>query len=159
MASHGVPAEVLRGSTPSLGHADTRLDEYRPGVYVFNDAQQWESGSCVPDQIALSCHARVVSRHHDRVVLDSGSKVLGADRASYATGYGRLLDDPDARVIGLSEHHAVVTAPVLPNLGSIVRVVPNHVCNAVNLADELCLVDAAARVVDVWPVAARGCNR
>jgi len=160
MASHGVPARVLSGgSTPSLGHVDARLDEYRPGVYVFNDAQQWELGSCAPEQIALTCHARVVSRHGDRVVVDSGSKVLGADRASYATGYGRLLDDPDARVVALSEHHAVVTAPVLPILGSIVRVVPNHVCSAVNLADELCVVDAAARVVDVWPVAARGRNQ
>jgi len=160
MAAHGVPARVLSGgSTPSLRHADPRLDEYRPGVYVFNDAQQWELDSCAPEQIALTCHARVVSAHHDRVVLDSGSKVLGADRASYATGYGRLLDHPDARIVGLSEHHAVVTAPVLPSLGNAVRVVPNHVCNAVNLADELCVVDGAARLVDVWPVAARGRNR
>ena len=56
-----------------------------------------------------------------------------------APGCGRLLDHPDARIVLLSEHHAVVDwagAP-LPPLGSRVRVVPNHVCTAVNLADEL----------------------
>jgi len=37
------------------------------------------------------------------------------------------------------------------------RVVPNHVCNAVNLADELVVVRGAT-VTDVWPVAARGAN-
>lgn len=155
----GVPDPQLSGgSTPSLACADHRLDEYRPGVYVFNDAQQWELGTCTQDQIALTCHARVVSRHADRVVLDAGSKVLGADRAPYASGAGRLLDDPQARIVQLSEHHAVVTASRLPGLGSIVRVVPNHVCNAVNLADRLHLVHADGRREGVWPVAARGQN-
>jgi D-serine deaminase-like pyridoxal phosphate-dependent protein len=99
--------------------------------------------------------ATVVSRAGGRVVLDAGSKVLGADRASYASGYGRLLDHPGARVTQLSEHHAVVAwddSPP-PALGSRVRVVPNHVCSAVNLADGLVLTDG-----DVWPVAARGAN-
>ena len=160
MAAAGVaPTQLSGGSTPTLAFADSRLTEYRPGVYVFNDAQQWELGTCTQQQIALTCHARVVSRHSDRVVLDSGSKVLGADRAPYATGAGRLLDDPDARIVQLSEHHAVVTAPVLPALGSIVRVVPNHVCNAVNLADEVRLTGAGGRTVGRWAVAARGRNR
>lgn len=159
LRSAGVPDPLLSGgSTPSLAFADDRLSEYRPGVYVFNDAQQWELGTCTPERIALTCHARVVSRHADRVVLDAGSKVLGADRAPYATGAGRLLDDPDARIVQLSEHHAVVTAPVRPALGSIVRVVPNHVCNAVNLADRLHLAYADGRGAGAWAVAARGQN-
>ena len=81
----------------------------------------------------------MVSHAGGRAVLDAGSKVLGADRAPYATGFGRLLDHPDARIVALSEHHAVADlggAP-LPRLGETVRVVPNHVCAAVNLADEL----------------------
>lgn len=157
-AGVGAP-ELSGGSTPSLAHADPRLSEYRPGVYVFNDAQQWELGGCVAEQIALTCHARVVSRSGGRAVLDAGSKVLGADRAPYASGYGRLLDDPDARIVQLSEHHAVVAAPRLPRLGSVVRVVPNHVCNAVNLNAELVVVDGSGAEVASWPVAARGANR
>jgi D-serine deaminase-like pyridoxal phosphate-dependent protein len=89
-------------------------------------------------------------------VLDAGSKALGADRAAYATGFGRLPAHPDARIVLLSEHHAVAdlgTEP-LPPIGSQVDVVPNHVCNAVNLTDRLYVDDAGE--VGAWPVVARG---
>lgn len=153
------PRVVSGGSTPSIEFADTGVvTELRPGVYVFGDAQQWELGSARPDAIALTAHASVVSHAGGRAVLDAGSKVLGADRAGYATGFGRLLDHPDARVVILSEHHAVVdlAGGELPALGSVVRVVPNHVCNAVNLVDSLVVGDPAAGVT--WAVAARGRN-
>ena len=152
------PRVISGGSTPSLAATGPGLTESRPGVYVVNDAQQWELGSCAPEDIALACHATVVSHAGGRLVLDSGSKVLGADRAAWASGAGRLLDHPDARLVVLSEHHAVaeVSGP-LPPLGSTVRVVPNHACNAINLVDELVIVDAG-RPVARWAVAARGRN-
>lgn len=148
------------GATPTAGVvAPGTMTELRPGVYVFGDAQQWELGTTAPERIALTCWATVVSHAGGRVVLDSGSKALGADRAPWATGFGRLLDHPDARVVQLSEHHAVVDRleGPLPPLGSHLRVVPNHVCNAVNLADTLTVV-RGGRVVATWPVAARGAN-
>ena len=156
----GIEPRVLSGgSTPSLAATGAGLTESRPGVYVFNDAQQWDLGSCTTDQIALTCHATVVSHAGGRLVLDSGSKVLGADRPAWATGFGRLLDHPAARIVILSEHHAVVdmVGEALPALGSTVRVVPNHVCNAVNLVDEY-VVLASGRLVGRWAVAARGMN-
>jgi D-serine deaminase-like pyridoxal phosphate-dependent protein len=102
------------------------------------------------------CRATVVSHAGGRLVLDAGSKALGADRAAYATGFGRLLALPDARIVLLSEHHAVVDlgAAPLPPIGSQVDVVPNHVCNAVNLTDRLYVDDAGD--VSAWPVVARG---
>jgi D-serine deaminase-like pyridoxal phosphate-dependent protein len=161
LTDHGVePLVVSGGSTPSAADVDSEvLTEMRPGVYVFGDAQQWELGATHPRDIALTCLATVVSHAGGNVVLDSGSKAIGADRAPWSTGHGRLLDHPDARITLLSEHHAVVQWPgrPLPELGSRVRVVPNHVCNAVNLADDLVVVRSG--VVDqVWPVAARGAN-
>ena len=154
------PRVVSGGSTPTVPDltADA-MTEIRPGVYVFGDAQQWELGTATPDRIALTCLATVVSHSGGRVVLDSGSKALGADRSAWATGFGRLLDHPDARIVLLSEHHAVAEwdSGTLPELGSRLRVVPNHVCNAVNLADNL-LVAHNGVVVDRWPVAARGAN-
>ncbi len=154
----GVADPVLSGgSTPSLAHLTPgAATETRPGVYVFGDAQQWELGSCPPERIALTVHATVVSRRPGHVVLDAGSKALGADRAAWATGFGRLLDHPAARISQLSEHHAVVDwydDEPLPALGQRLRVVPNHVCNTVNLADVLHTSDGAT-----WPVAARGRN-
>lgn len=161
----GVVARVVSGgSSPSLEFADTSVvTELRPGVYVTGDAQQWELGACGAGDVALTCHATVVSHAGGRLVLDAGSKVLGADRAAFASGFGRLLDHPDARVVILSEHHAVVEMPAgvaLPAVGSVVRVVPNHACNAINLVDTLYVVEGGAGgdVVGAWPVAARGAN-
>ena len=153
------PVVLSGGSTPSLAETGDGLTESRPGVYVFNDAQQWELGSCTPAQVALTCHATVVSHAGGRLVLDSGSKVLGADRPAWASGFGRLLDHPEARIVILSEHHAVadLAGRPLPPLGSTVRVVPNHACNAVNLVDEYAVL-ADGGLVDRWAVAARGMN-
>jgi D-serine deaminase-like pyridoxal phosphate-dependent protein len=150
------------GSTPTARFVEKRgdLTEMRPGVYVFNDAQQVELDVAAMDDVALMVAATVVSRPaRGRVVLDAGSKVLGADRPSWATGHGRLPDWPDARVVGLWEHHAVVALDGPgPSVGEVVAVVPNHVCTAVNLVPELLVVDGN-QVVDRWRVAARGANR
>ncbi len=155
------PHVISGGSTPTTAFADPAvLTEIRPGVYPFNDAQQWELGACTPDQIALVAMATVVSIvDAQRVILDAGSKVLGADRPVWTTGFGRLLDYPDARIVALSEHHATAefSSPIVPlNLGDQVRVVPNHVCTAVNLADEL--IVTTARGLETWPLIARGAN-
>ena len=149
------------GSTPTLALADPEaLTEVRPGVYVFNDAQQAELGSCAWREVALTAAATVVSISGRNVVLDAGGKVLGADKPAWATGYGRLPDHPGARIVALSEHHATVAFPAhgeLPARGAMVRVAPNHVCAAVNLADDLVIVSGGAEI-DRWRVAARGAN-
>jgi D-serine deaminase-like pyridoxal phosphate-dependent protein len=155
------PDVVSGGSTPSAASSDgTVLTEMRPGVYVFNDAQQVELGTCRPTDVALVAYATVVSRSGNRAVVDAGGKVLGADRAVWSTGCGRLPDHLDARVVALSEHHATIAFPdgeEPPPLGQVVRVMPNHVCAAVNLVDELVIV-RQGNVIDSWPVAARGAN-
>jgi D-serine deaminase-like pyridoxal phosphate-dependent protein len=155
----GFEVRVLSGgSTPSLTATEPGgATEVRPGVYVFGDAQQWELGHCAAEAIALTVLATVVSAHPDRIILDAGSKVLGADRAAWASGFGRLLDHPDARVTALSEHHATVVGMGLPGVGETVRVVPNHVCATVNLVDEVVVVRGG--VIEArWIVAARGRN-
>lgn len=158
---------ISGGSTPTaLLAKETVATELRPGVYVFGDAQQLELERCSWDDIALTVAATVVSRHEAkggnvrRVVVDAGSKILGSDRPDWATGYGRLPEYPEARVTALSEHHATVVWPddeELPALGQRLRLIPNHVCLAMNLVDEVTVVRDGA-VVDRWMVAARGRN-
>ena len=149
------------GSTPSRASSDSSvLTELRPGVYVFNDAQQIELGTCSFDEVSLTVQATVVSRSGRDVIVDAGSKALGADRAAWATGFGRLPDVPDARIVALSEHHATIRLPgaeTVPELGSILRLIPNHVCSSVNLADELFVVRDDV-IVGTWTVSARGAN-
>jgi D-serine deaminase-like pyridoxal phosphate-dependent protein len=163
LSSAGFPEAQIRsgGSTPTFSEADVLVvTEQRPGVYVFNDAQQLELGSCQWEDIALSVHGTVVSVRGNRVVVDAGSKVLGADRAAYASGYGRVLGSPDARIVALSEHHATiefVQGTAIPARGEVIAVVPNHVCNAINLADAVYVFDQN-ELVDTWKVAARGRN-
>ncbi|MEV6343132.1 alanine racemase [Actinoplanes sp. NPDC051851] len=162
-AAAALPAGIVvsGGSTPTAALTTAGpLTEMRPGVYVFGDAQQLELGACGWDDIALTVASTVVSRSADRIILDAGSKILGADRQSWATGNGRVLGHPDARITALSEHHATVVLPPgapLPPLGTVLRVVPNHVCATVNLADTLHVV-TDGEVVDHWRVAARGAN-
>jgi D-serine deaminase-like pyridoxal phosphate-dependent protein len=136
------------------------LTELRPGVYPFFDAQQWELGTVGPGRIALTAIATVVSVRGARVVVDLGNKVLGADRAAYATGYGRLPDAPSARIVALSEHHATIefeSPDAAAGLGTRVRIAPNHVCTAINLADEL-VIERGGSESAVWRVDARGAN-
>ena len=108
--------------------------------------------------------ATVVSRPApERLILDAGSKALGTDRPPWMPGHGLLPDLPGAVVHTVSEHHGVVdvngeaSRRGLPPVGSRVAVVPNHVCTAVNLADEL-LVVRAGTIEDRWPVAPRRTN-
>jgi D-serine deaminase-like pyridoxal phosphate-dependent protein len=162
MAAAGVECTVVSGGcTPTAALSDQDvLTEIRPGVYPFFDAQQVELGVCGWADVALTAISTVVSVAADRVVLDAGSKVLGADRPAWTTGFGRLPDYPEARITALSEHHATVTfadGPGPLRHGDRVRVAPNHVCNAVNLATELVLFSAGGSI-ERWPVAARGAN-
>jgi D-serine deaminase-like pyridoxal phosphate-dependent protein len=156
------------GSTPTaLLTEGSPATEVRPGVYVFGDAQQLELGRCALEDIALTVAATVVSHHSTgsgtppRFILDAGSKILGSDRPAWASGFGRLMDHPDARITALSEHHATVewredVTP--PPLGTKLRVIPNHVCLAMNLVDDVAVV-SRGELVDRWTVAARGRNK
>ncbi|MFD8810224.1 alanine racemase [Streptomyces sp. NPDC059627] len=153
---------ISGGSTPTVGRWQPGVvDELRPGVYVFNDATQLAIGTCGVEDLALVAAATVISvPAPDRFVLDVGSKVLGSDRSPWVTGHGYLPRFPQGTITGLWEHHAVVRLPEGvrgPRLGSLVAVVPNHVCTPVNLADEL-LVVRDREVIDRWQVTARGAN-
>jgi D-serine deaminase-like pyridoxal phosphate-dependent protein len=168
LAAAGFRAAVRSGgSTPTaLLTEGSTATEVRPGVYVFGDAQQLELGRCDLEDIALTVAATVVSHHEapaegpERFIIDAGSKILGSDRPAWATGFGRLMDHPDARITALSEHHATVEwhgPGGRPALGDRLRVIPNHVCLAINLVDDVA-VTSAGKLVDRWTVAARGRN-
>ncbi len=163
-AAEGLQCAIRSGgATPSYEATDTAVvTETRPGVYVFQDAQQVALGTATPDDVALAVIATVVSAPTpDRVVLDAGSKVLAADRPSYVDGHGLLLGVPGARIDRIWEHHGVVDvsgvdAGRVPQVGERVAVVPNHACTAINLADRVQVRGEAESTT--WDVAARGKN-
>lgn len=164
----GFKAEVVSGgSSPTATLTDGGvLTEMRPGVYVFGDAQQFELGRIGWEDIALTVLTTVVSRDEGkdgnlrRIIVDAGSKIMGGDRPAWTTGFGRVLGTPDARITALSEHHGTILWPedqALPEIGTQLRVVPNHVCVAVNLVDEVTVI-SGQEILGLWQVAARGLN-
>jgi D-serine deaminase-like pyridoxal phosphate-dependent protein len=156
LEARGVEVRLVSGgSTPTAASTDASvLTEFRPGVYVFNDAQQVLLGSCEPADVALTVEATIVSATATHAVANAGSKMLSTDRQDWTDGYGRIAGHPDARVTALSEHHAAIVGAELRE-GDRIRILPNHVCNVVNLVDELWVENGG---VDRLPVDARGRN-
>ena len=161
LAERGIEAEVRSvGSTPT-SHAMKSAEgitEIRPGNYVFYDATQVALGVVAPERCSLSVPATVTSRPaSDRLILDSGSKALAAERLSTLTpGFGMIEDHPELRVERLYEEQAIVRTdePCEIAVGARLRVVPNHACAAANLHSEMLVVEDGT-VVDVWSVATR----
>ena len=159
--------EVSVGSTPGAPYTAevSGMTEMRPGTYVFNDVNQMAIGQATPDECALGVLATVISRPTPaRAVLDAGSKSLFSERARRAfalegyDGFGYIREAPAAHITSLSEEHGVVEIPEgmdFPAVGDLVQVIPNHVCPAVNLHDELHIIDGG-EVMEVLPIAARG---
>ena len=154
---------VSAGGTPTMwasGELRPTVTEYRVGTYAFHDRATVAAGAATADEVALTVRATVVSRPSaDRAVLDAGSKVLTHDPCS-EPGHGTILEAPGSVVEWLSEEHAVVAVASGDSLelGQQVRIVPNHVCVVVNLADEL-VVHGESLEPTTWPVDARGRSR
>jgi D-serine deaminase-like pyridoxal phosphate-dependent protein len=156
----GVTAEVVSaGSTPTVAFSTgSVITEIRPGEYVFCDLNNTRLGACEEDQIALFVAATVVSNCvPDQVILDVGTKALGRE-GSPQSGYGGIVGRK-AVLAKLNEYHGFAAVPAgesCPDVGTVVPVVPNHVCPVVNSFDELIVTDTEGSMLQRWPVAARG---
>lgn len=134
---------VSGGSTPTArqSHLVTRMTEFRPGTYIFNDMNSVHSGCATLDDCAARIVATVVSDAvPGQVVLDAGTKTLTSDRCGPApdSGHGYILEYPRARITRLSEEHGEVNVTACdraPRVGDRVHVIPNHICPCVNLQD------------------------
>jgi D-serine deaminase-like pyridoxal phosphate-dependent protein len=154
---------VSTGGTPAYPRAHTvpGVTEHRAGTYVFNDRATVAAGVADWDDCAMRIRTTVVSRPApDRAILDAGSKTLSSDLLGQ-TGYGRIVEYPEAVIARLNEEHGIVDLAACarrPDVGEIVSIIPNHTCVVTNLHDALVGVrDGRAEVV--WPVAARGAVR
>ncbi|MGI9364366.1 MAG: D-TA family PLP-dependent enzyme [Rhizobiaceae bacterium] len=154
------PEIVSTGGTPNLVNID-RLKgatEHRAGTCIFNDLMMIEAGVASVEDCAFQVFASVVSRGaEDRGILDAGSKTLTSDTGGM-DGYGRIIEHPNARIHKFAEEHGFLDLSrcnTRPEVGDIVRVIPNHVCVAVNMVDQLVAV-RGDEIVEVISVAARG---
>jgi D-serine deaminase-like pyridoxal phosphate-dependent protein len=156
------PEIVSGGSTPLLweSHEIEGMNEIRPGTYIFNDRNTILSGACRFEDCAATIVCTVVSAHADRMMIDGGSKTFSSDRLS--TGgevtFGEILDAPGARFHKMNEEHGYVDLTACERTfrtGDRVRVLPNHICVAMNLHEQVYGV-RGDEVVEVWKVEGRG---
>jgi D-serine deaminase-like pyridoxal phosphate-dependent protein len=132
---------VSAGGTPTMwssGRLRPVVTEYRVGTYAFNDRNTARTGAASLEEVALTVAATVVSRRNGRAIVDAGSKALSSEAAE--DGFGLVVEAPRSRIVRLDEEHGYVEPADELELGQQVRIVPNHVCLAVNLGDELVAV-------------------
>lgn len=154
------PAVVSTGGTPNLVDLGriAGTTEHRAGTYVFNDRMMMAAGAATLEDCALTVVSTVVSRGGPaRGILDAGSKTLSSDIGKL-DGFGLILDYPEARIHAFAEEHGFLDlsgCAAKPEVGEVVRVIPNHVCVVVNLTNRL-VTTRAGRITGEIPVAARG---
>ena len=143
---------VSVGDTPgcSLVEHFGRIDEIRPGNFVFYDLMQKQLEACVPDNIAVGVACPIVAKHEIdyRLVIYCGAVHLSKD-SLVVNGeriYGRIARWQQdhwssmlygTRVTSLSQEHGIVQtdAATFESLhqGDIVVVLPVHACLTVDL--------------------------
>ena len=137
------------------------MNEIRPGTSVFFDRMQALAGACTLDDCAATILVTVVSAQSPgRVVLDGGSKTFSSDplRHGEPDTWGLLIDAPEAKFHKMNEEHGIVDARECPRafrVGDRLRVIPNHVCVAVNMHERIYGV-RGDKVEHVWTVRGRG---
>jgi D-serine deaminase-like pyridoxal phosphate-dependent protein len=163
LAQAGFDPEIVSGgSTPLLFHSHLveGVNEIRPGTYIFNDLNTVASGACGLEDCAASVLVTVVSHtRRERMIVDGGSKTFSSDRlSSGGAGFGRIVEAPGAQFHKMNEEHGFVDLEGAERsfaVGDKVRVIPNHICVAVNLHDYAYGV-RGDRVEEVWNVEGRG---
>ncbi|WP_298210954.1 alanine racemase [Ferrimicrobium sp.] len=139
LEDHGIAATVLSaGSSPTALELGGGVTEARPGTYLLNDRQQIALGAARLDQVAAVVATRVISTAvPGQFVVDAGSKALTAESSSLVEGYGFVRELDGAVVTRVSEHHGIISYQgTPPPEGTLLHVVPNHICTVVNLYDQ-----------------------
>jgi len=154
------PEIVSGGSTPLLweSHTVPDVNEIRPGTYIFNDRNTVLSGACTRQDCAASILATVVSVAPGRMIIDGGSKTFSSDRLSNSSEvtFGELDGHPGARFHKMNEEHGFVELHGSGfAVGDRVRVIPNHICVAMNLHEQVYGI-RGQEVVETWRVEGRG---
>jgi D-serine deaminase-like pyridoxal phosphate-dependent protein len=131
------------------------VTEIRPGTYVYQDRMQARLGVCSLDDCAGMVWVTVISRPSaDLAVIDDCSKTFATDvqpnvEPLMLQGFGHVDGLDDAVLERLSEEHGMLRlGPNSQNanlqIGSRLRIIPNHICSTVNLHNKVFFRNGAA---------------
>jgi D-serine deaminase-like pyridoxal phosphate-dependent protein len=157
--------DISAGSTPTgLAVAQTGLvTEIRPGTYIFKDVMLTRENVGTLDEIAVRFFATVVSTPNEEyAVIDGGTKTFPThvpiltppmNYPGYAMAQGR----PDLRLTRMNEEHGMLISTQGKtglSVGQKIALLPIHVCTAVNMQNQVYLMEKGA--LRVQKVDARG---
>ena len=160
LVQRGLVCKIISGSgtgTVGLEAGVGIFTELQPGSYIFMDdhyGRNIASRTDITFGQDLFVNACVISRVRPKyAMIDAGTKSISVD-----TGMPALADHPGWSVHLTGNEHGVVFWPDGHDglrLGDKVRLIPGHFDPTVNLYDDI-LAIRDGRVVEIWPVLARG---
>jgi D-serine deaminase-like pyridoxal phosphate-dependent protein len=150
----GFPVECVSAagtSTLREALADPTITEVQAGVYALMEPEL--AGMGLPFRCAAVIRGTVISRHPGRFVVDIGRRVVGME-------YGPPVSrDINATGITVGDEHTTVTLSDPPlRLGAEVDFIPGQIRTTFNLHDRV-WVSRGGRIVDCWPISARGSSQ
>ena len=147
-----LPIETSGGSSPTgLESAKTgKLNEIRPGTYIFNDTLLLNENVAQTDDIAVRFAVTVVScPREDYAVIDGGAKCFPSDQPLntapfFHQSYAAVEGHDHLRFARMNEEHGIITSvsgPTKLSVGRILTLIPIHVCTAVNMHNSVYLLE------------------
>jgi D-serine deaminase-like pyridoxal phosphate-dependent protein len=146
----GLPCEIVSAAGTGTWEVTSRypgVTEIQPGSYATMDGHH--RGLDPRFGWATTVLASVISRRADRIVIDAGSKTVGASHG--------VLANPPLEKFRFDEEHGIFLADETCTLriGDTVEINCNYTPFAVSYFEAYHVVEGG-RVVDVWPVLPRG---
>lgn len=155
----GLQVPIVSGGGTGTYHITGTMSfitELQCGSYVFMDSKYRK---IQPDfEPSLTVLSTVVSRPvPGRIIVDAGLKSMTIE-----FGWPLPLDGEGVSVRHLSEEHGLLDLAASGRFdgkpGDRIRFLPSHCCTTVNLHNEFHVIQDG-KVVDIWPIAARGCSQ
>lgn len=154
LRASGLPCELVSAGgtgTYDISGRMPGITEIQAGSYVLMDTDYGQLD--VPFEQAFWVLGTVISRPEPRrIVVDCGHKSMTKDH-----GLPSPRDLDGGTVVSLNDEHATIRVPhdCRAQIGDHVFMKPSHTDPTINLHDSFYALDGD-RVVDVWPIAARG---
>jgi D-serine deaminase-like pyridoxal phosphate-dependent protein len=171
LRQNNLPCPVVSvGSTPTALFADdlSGVTEVRAGVFMFHDLVMAGLGVCEINEIAVSVLTSVIGhqKHKDWVITDAGWMALSRDRGTASQkvdqGSGVVCNLDGEPIAGMiisetNQEHGIASSRSQQKksgetfeVGSMLRVLPNHACATSAMFDRYHVIDGSAEVIDVW---------
>jgi D-serine deaminase-like pyridoxal phosphate-dependent protein len=150
LAENGLPCQIVSAAGTGTWEVTSRypgVTEIQPGSYATMDGHH--RGLDPRFAWAVSVLSSVISRRPDRIVLDAGSKTVGAAHG--------VLKDWDLEKYRFDEEHSIFLADDSCPLktGDKVEILCNYTPFAIGYFEAYHVMEQG-RVVDIWPVMPRG---